>query len=203
MRNGTLSRSGIGAVVIAAALALCACTAPSAPASNTPAATAGAGLSPKAAAAKVMAGQKDHAVIASAKGTLESNGVASPVIAQVLDVRATATATVVTWRLKSASTSRGRVVSFQLARPPLTDTRLLGIVDTATDTTYRPYTYTPAKGNGEDLACACSTLPDYVDSIGEVLYAVMPPLPKSVAKVDVTLPGFDTMKAVAVDRAVD
>ena len=33
--------------------------------------------------------------------------------------------------------------------------------------------------------------------------AVMPPLPKSVAKVDVTLPGFDTMKAVAVDRAVD
>ncbi|WP_243063343.1 hypothetical protein [Humibacter sp. RRB41] len=183
-----------------AALALCGCTAASPSSTGTPTAAADSELSSKEAAAKVMATPKPLPVLATAKGTLEANGTASPVVAEVLRIHATATSTVVTWRLKSASDAKVRTASFQLAYPPLMDTRLLGIVDAATHTTYRPYTYVPAQGNGDDLACACSTLPDYVDATGEVMYGVVPPLPASVTKADVTLPGFSTV-TVAVDRS--
>jgi hypothetical protein len=183
-----------------AVLALCGCTASSPSSTGTPTTTVRAQLSPKDAAAKVMATPKPLPVLATAKGTLEANGAASPVVAQVLRIHAITTSTVVTWRLKSASDAKVRTASFQLAHPPLMDTRLLGIVDAATHTTYRPFTYFPAQGNGDDLECACSKLPDDVDATGEVMYAVVPPLPASVTKVDVTLPGFATVK-VAVDRS--
>lgn len=195
--------TALASVAAAAVLALCACSTPSASSTNSvshPAAPSTAHeLSSKDAIAKMMARPGTPRVLGSASGTLDAIGT-SAVVAQVLQVRTGTASTLVVWRLKSASDARVSTKSFQLARPPLMDTRLLGLVDTATHTTYRPYTYIPAQGNGEDLGCACSEVPNDVDASGEILYAVVPPLPRSVAKVDVTLPGFDTMRKVPVEH---
>jgi hypothetical protein len=157
-------------------------------------------LSPQAAAAEIMATPDPLPTLAQAHGSLATSTGTSKVVAQVLRIRATTTNTVVVWRLKSASGARAKTTSFQLAHPPLMDTRLLGIVDTTTHTTYRPYTYPPARGDGDDLDCTCNRLPDEVGRAGEVLTAVVPPLPRSATTVDVTLPGFARMKHVPVDR---
>jgi hypothetical protein len=194
----------LASAATAMVLALCACSAPS-PSSTTSATPGGTAsdpqqLSAKDAVTKIMATPKTPKVLGAARGTLEAATGTSSVVAQVLRVQAGPASTLVVWRLKSASNARVESKSFQLARPPLMDTRLLGLVDTATNTTYRPYTYIPAQGNGDDLGCACSDLPDDVDANGDVLYAIVAPLPRSVTTVDVTLPGFDTMKKIPIER---
>lgn len=196
----------------AAALTLGACTAshstdratgaatPAASASPTP--TPSASLLPASdAAAAIMATPDALPVLGRAHGTIDVLDKKSPVVAEVLQVRATPSNTHVVWRLKSATTSKVDTFSFQFASAPLADTRLLGIVDPTTRTTYRPYTYAPAKGNGNDNACTCSDLPAGVDENGEILDAVVPPLPASVTTVNVTMPGFATITHVPVDRA--
>lgn len=145
-----------------------------------------------------MAASDNLPVLASAKGTITASGTQSQVTAEVLQVKDSPQATLVIWRLRSASSSPADTKSFQFARPPLFDTRLLGVVDPGSKKTYRPYTYVPAAGNGEDIACVCSTLPDSVDSSGTVMYAVLPPIPGGVATVNVTLPGFAAMNGVKV-----
>jgi hypothetical protein len=212
MEETGMTRRGmsvLATVVVAAGLVLCGCTAPSSTGSTaSPGSAAGArddtqSLSPKDAVAKVMADPKALPVLATSKGTIETGTGAgtSAVIAQVLEVRSEANSTLVVWRLKSATGGSVDTASFQLAYPPLMDTRLLGVVDPATKTTFRPYTYVPANGDGRDLDCACSTLPQSVDGSGQVLYALVPSLPKSVKKVEITIPGFATTKGISVERA--
>ncbi|WP_446665234.1 hypothetical protein [Flexivirga sp. B27] len=144
------------------------------------------------AIAKVMASSADMPAIASSKGSLEAAVGTSSVRAEVLQVKSTAQATRVIWRLKSASGKSVATNTFQLSRPPLFDTRQLGIVDPKTKKTIHPFTY----GEPQDPGCVCSTLPDSVNGDGVVLYAVLPPLPSGTSLVNVTLPGFKTMTGV-------
>ncbi|HWC22386.1 MAG TPA: hypothetical protein VG502_08825 [Flexivirga sp.] len=116
----------------------------------------------------------------------------------MLQVTTSPQATRVTWRLKSASSATANTKSFQFARPPLFDTRLLGLVNPQTKVTLHPYTSVPAGGNGMDNECACSSLPDSVNAKGTVLYAVLPALPAGASTVNVTLPGFKPMTGVKV-----
>lgn len=151
-----------------------------------------------AAIAKVMGSSDDLPVLASSKGVLKSSTGSSTVVAEVLQVRSSSQATRITWRLKSASSATANTKSFQFARPPLFDTRLLGIVDPKTKKTFHPYTLVPAGGDGTDTDCACSSLPDSVNAKGVVLYAVLPALPSGTSSVNVTLPGFKAMPGVKV-----
>ncbi|MFC6708040.1 hypothetical protein [Flexivirga alba] len=151
-----------------------------------------------AAIAKVMGSSNDLPVLASSSGTLNTSTGSSAVVAEVLQVMTSDQATRVTWRLKSASSATANTKSFQFARPPLFDTRLLGLVNSQTKTTLHPYTSVPAGGNGMDNGCACSSLPDSVNSQGTILYAVLPALPTGATTVNVTLPGFKTMTGVKV-----
>lgn len=151
-----------------------------------------------AAIAKVMGSSNNLPVLASAGGTLKSSTGSSAVVAEVLQVMTAPQATRVTWRLKSASSATANTKSFQLARPPLFDTRLLGLVNPQTKVTLHPFTFVPDGGNGMDNGCACSSLPDSVNATGTVLYAVLPPLPAGTSSVNVTLPGFTTMTGVQV-----
>lgn len=151
-----------------------------------------------AAIAKVMGSSNDLRVLASSKGTLKSSTGSAAVVAEVLQVTSSAQATRVTWRLKSATSATANTKSFQFARPPLFDTRLLGVVDPQTKKTFHPYTLVPAGGDGTDTDCACSSLPDSVNATGTVMYAVLPALPTGVSTVNVSLPGFKTMTGVQV-----
>lgn len=152
-----------------------------------------------AAIAKVMGSSDKLPVLASSKGTLQTSTGSSAVIAEVLQVKASADATRVTWRLKSATSATADTKSFQLARPPLFDTRQLGVVDPKTKHALHPYTYVPVSGHdGQDNACACSDLPDSVNADGAVLYAVLPALPTGTTSVNVTLPGFHDLTDVRV-----
>ncbi|GAB3614212.1 hypothetical protein [Humibacter ginsengisoli] len=195
-------------VVVAAAaalvLALCGCTGPTHPSSTT-SATPSAGateLPVKDAIAKIMANGKDLPVLGTSNGTINGPGdQPAKVVAQVLQVSATSDATLVVWRLGSATHQTVSTTSIQLSHPPLFDTRLLGVVDPRAKITYRPYTYVPIQGNGEDNSCLCSDLPSQVDGEGELLYAVVPPLPSSVKSVDLTLPGFADIKGIKVGRS--
>jgi hypothetical protein len=150
------------------------------------------------AIAQVMGSTENLPALASSKGKLKTSSSTSPVVAEVLQVKNSSEATRVTWRLKSASGSSVDTKSFQFARPPLFDTRLLGVVDPASKKTYHPYTYIPASGDGSDTSCVCSDLPDSVNAKGAELYAVLPPLPSGVTTVNVTLPGFKAMTGVKV-----
>jgi hypothetical protein len=197
------------AVAAAALLSLSACTAPddhSPASSRAPSAasssTGASQLPVKDAIKKIMAKGSAFPVLGTSDGTLNGPG-EQPVklVTEVLQVRASQEQTLVVWRLKSATDQTVLTTSFQLAHPPLTDTRLLGIVDPKTKTTYRPYTYVPIVGNGEDSSCLCSKLPEQIDGSGEILYAVVPPLPKAVKSVDVTLPGFETISGIRVERS--
>lgn len=151
-----------------------------------------------AAIAKVMGSSNDLPVLASSRGSLKSSAGSATVVAEVLQVMTSGQATRVTWRLKSASEATANTKSFQFARPPLFDTRLLGLVNPQTKTTLHPYTFVPSGGNGMDNGCACSALPDSVNATGAVLYAVLPPLPAGTTSVNVTLPGFKPMTGVQV-----
>lgn len=151
-----------------------------------------------AAIAKVMGSSDDLPVLATSKGTLRTSTGSSAVVAEVLQVMSSPQATRVTWRLKSASSATANTKSFQFARPPLFDTRLLGLVNPQTKAALHPYTSVPAGGNGMDNSCACSSLPDSVNSTGAVLYAVLPALPSGTTTVNITLPGFKTMTGVQV-----
>lgn len=193
----------IAAAAAALVLALCGCTATGHPASTASVMpSAGATDMPvKDAIAKIMAKAKDLPVLGTSNGTLDGPGATVKVVAQVLQVKAMTDETLVVWRLKSATDQAVLTTSFQLSHPPLSDTRLLGVVDPKAKTTYRPYTYVPIEGDGRDNSCLCSDLPYQVDGNGEVLYAVVPPLPASVTSVDVTLPGFADVKGVKVERS--
>lgn len=167
--------------------------------SGSSAAPSGEGTSAAdAAIAKVMGSSDKLPVLASGSGSLKTSTGSSAVVAEVLQVMSSPQATRVTWRLKSASSATANTKSFQLARPPLFDTRLLGLVDPRTKSTLHPYTFVPAGGNGMDNGCACSNLPDSVNATGTVLYAVLPPLPAGTSSVNVTLPGFKPMTDVRV-----
>ena len=152
----------------------------------------------EAAIAEVMGSGDNLPVLGTSHGTLEASSGKSSVIAEILQVKNSAQATQVTWRLKSASGATADTRSFQFARPPLFDTRLLGVVDPATKKIYHPYTYVPAQGDGSDTSCVCSELPNSVDTTGTVLYAVLPPLPSGTTTVNVTLPGFAAVTGVKV-----
>lgn len=154
-----------------------------------------------AAIAKVMGSSDKLPVLATSRGSLKASGGSSTVVAEILQVMRSPQATRVTWRLKSASSTTANTKSFQFARPPLFDTRLLGLVDPKTKSTLHPYTFVPAGGNGLDNGCACSSLPDSVNAAGTVLYAVLPPLPVGTSSVNVTLPGFTTMTGVKVSSS--
>lgn len=151
-----------------------------------------------AAIAKVMGSSNKLPVLASSRGSLKTSTGSSTVVAEVLQVMRSPQATRVIWRLKSASSATANTKSFQFARPPLFDTRLLGLVDARTKHTLHPYTFVPSGGNGMDNGCACSNFPDSVNTNGIVLYAVLPPLPADTSSVNVTLPGFKTMTGVRV-----
>jgi len=194
--------AAFAAVGLTTALILCGCTATSLPAktgTSSPQAS-GRTSAAKAAIARIMAAPADLPVLGTAKGTLTSSTGTTAVVAEILQVRADPDGTIVTWRIKSPTDQKARSSSFQLSRPPLDDTRLLGVVDPATHTTYRAYTYAPAQGDGSDTACLCSDLPTDVDGGGELMYALVPTLPDSVKTVDVTLPGFATVTGIGVDR---
>lgn len=172
--------------------------APSASASSS-------GMPADQAAQKIMGTtQGDAKALASSRGTLDVTDKKSAVTAEILDIHAYQETTQVAWRLKNATGGAVDTASFQLARPPLFDTRQLGLVDTATSNTYRPFTFVPMGGvagdEGRDTSCVCGDLPDKTDATGGVLYAELPALPEGVTSVSVTIPGFKTMTGVPVSR---
>lgn len=167
-------------------------------ASSTTSVSSDARSAAQDAIAEVMGSSNDLPVAGSSTGSIEASSGRSSVTAEILQVKNTPQATQLTWRLKSAGGATADTRSFQFARPPLTDTRLLGVVDPQTKKTYHPYTYVPAQGDGSDTACVCSNLPSSVDRTGTVLYAVLPPLPAGATTVNVTLPGFPAVTGVRV-----
>lgn len=155
----------------------------------------------KAAIRKIMSTSIGGRAIATARGTLAGPSKTVRVIAQVLAIHRGHDSTVLIWLLKSASGKEVRTSSFQLAHPPLLDTRLVSLVDRRAGRSYYPYTYVPyQQPGGQDTGCLCSDVPASTDGHGTVLYAVMPALPTGTTSVDVTIPGFTTMKAVPVTR---
>lgn len=204
MIQGKIRSAMVAAVAAVVLLALSACTTstPPSPTSSAAETDVATQMPPKEAIAKIMAKGADLPVLGTSNGTL--NGPANePVklVAELLQARATPDATLVVWRLKSATDQTVLTTSSQLAHPPLSDTRLLGVVDPKTKTTYRPYTYVPIEGNGQDNSCLCSDLPYQVDGSGELIYAVVPPLPASATSVSVTIPGFETFTGIKVERS--
>ena len=196
--------TALAAAVAALALVLCGCSAAEHPSSSSTSgseATDAAQLPTKDAIAKIMRNETAATALGSSDGTLEGPTGTVDVVAEVLHVEARSDATVVEWRLKSASGASVHTTSSQLAHPPLSDTRLLGVIDPKAKVTYRPYTYVPIEGNGHDNECLCSKLPDEVNGEGERLYAVLPPLPASVSSVTITLPGFETLTHIGVTRS--
>lgn len=191
------------AAACAGALLLAGCTSPST-GHETPKVTSSHrdGDSAKTAIKKIMASSDTAKAIASAKGTIAAGGQDAPsaVVAEILQVEALPDSTELVWRLKSANGDTVATNSFQLSKPPFLSTRYVGLIDAAAKKTYFPYTYAPAKADGADNACLCSGIPDEVGGKGTVLYSVMPPLPSSLATVDVTIPGFDPITDVKVSR---
>ncbi|TWP35954.1 hypothetical protein [Leekyejoonella antrihumi] len=120
--------------------------------------------------------------------------------AQILRIVRTSLSTTVVWRLKSTSGATVPTNSSQLSgAAPLFDTRQLALVDVEGNKTFYPYTYVPiGQPTGLDTKCLCSDLPDSVSGGGVVLYAMMPALPAGASTVNVSIPGFSTMKSVKV-----
>jgi len=197
-------RVGAAAVALLMATALLtSCSGDDTPA-GTPSSGAGASASPSSsgpsAAEKLtqqLLGDTTEApAVASASGTVEILGKRYQLVADVIAVRASASTTLLQWRLKSASADSTSSLGFWLSRPPLFDSRRVTILDHAGNHALNPFTY-----DENEHDCVCSTLPGSVDAQGEPLYGLYPPLAGSTTTVDITLPGFPAMKDVPVTRS--
>ncbi|MCQ9385558.1 hypothetical protein [Brevibacterium moorei] len=169
---------------------------------TSPGAPGAAGTLPaEQAAQQIMGSQEETDSAGLGAGTLDAASGPVKVGAEAVSVQTDAQETRVTWRLKNLAHGTVDTGSFQLARPPLMDTRALGLADAGGGRVYHPYTYVPVNSiGGEDTACVCSELPERTNDSGQLLYAELPPLPESVHTVTLTLPGFASVKNVPVHR---
>ncbi len=200
-----------GLVLTGAAVLLAGCSGASSPdAGATPTgarpgtSTAGPGSSPTSSTAEQITTQilgtvDGTAPVASVRGNLVTQTAKFPALAEVLEVRAGATSTLLRWRLKSAAGPQVNTRGFGMSRPPLFDTRGVALRDTAGKQVLSPFTYVPQK-NENDISCVCSDVPGAIGDEPEPMYALYPPLDPAATTVDVILPGFAVAKAVAVTR---
>lgn len=146
--------------------------------------------------AQLLGTTADDPALASAQGTVEITGKRYQLVADVLEVRANADTTLLRWRLKSASGESTQAFGFWLSRPPQFDSRRVTVLDKAGNQALSPFTF-----GKDEVSCVCSTIPHTVNGEGEPMYALFPPLDAASSTVDVTLPGFATMKDVPVTRS--
>lgn len=201
-----------GLVLTGAAVLLAGCSGASSPgAGATPTGarsgsgpTTGGSGSPTSSTAEQLTTQilgttDDTAPVASVEGNLTTRTDRFPAVAQVLEVRASATSTLLRWRLKSAAGTQTGTRGFALSRPPFFDTRAVSLRDAAGKQVLSPFTYVPQKSEN-DLGCVCSAIPGAIGEDAEPMYALYPPLDPAATTVDVMLPGFAVAKAVTVTR---
>lgn len=215
-RNGievTRSVSRVAALVLTgAAVLLAGCSAASTPgAGATPTgarpsgtSTAGTSSSPTSSTAEQLTAQilgasADSAPIASVKGDLTVLSDRFPAVAEVLEVRADATGTLLRWQLRSAAGLQINTLGFGLSRPPLFDTRGVALRDRAGKQVLSPFTFAPQK-DADDTGCVCSGVPSAIGDDAEPMYALYPPLSAGATTVDVLLPGFAVATSVPVTR---
>lgn len=189
----------------AVALGVSGCTGSSQPhptsasATPRPGTTAAAGLQKWLKSGGAMPERK---AVAQSQGTILTSNTNQKIAvkAEVLSVTRTPTTTELVWRLSTADGSSIDFNTTQLSQLPWNDSRLIGLEDTATKTTYHPYTMVPPRtADGSASECVCSKLELLgLDGTGHILYASMPPLPKDVSTVTVTIPGFPDMPGVPV-----
>lgn len=149
--------------------------------------------------AQVLAAAGGSTPLASVRGDLTVLSKRFPAVAEVLEVRASATSTLLRWQLKSAAGLQVNTRGFGLSRPPLFDTRAVSLRDAAGKHVLSPFTWAPQAG-GDDTGCVCSGVPGALGDEAEPMYALYPPLDPAATTVDVLLPGFAVAKAVAVTR---
>ncbi|UUT36350.1 hypothetical protein [Microbacterium elymi] len=192
--------AGLAAAGLALALALAGCTAtppPTPPSPSTPSPTA---LSVDQVSKKIADAAFPTGSIAHTDGTIDAIDKTAVTI-DVVALEALPDSTMLELRIATASGKEERITSFQFAVAPFHDTRNIGLVDTASGKTYRPYTYQNARdADGQNTGCLCDGLPDSADGTGILVSMIMPPLPDGTDAVDVTIPGMTTMKAVPVSR---
>lgn len=182
-----------GVVAVLLTMVLAACTGSDEPGSG-PTAGGSTTTSPEPAAeqltAQLLEGEEAPEPVATVAGTfLGTTGESSPVEVDVLQVRAGERSTLLRWRLRSASGQPVNVRSSALSRPAGSDTRAVVLVDEAGDQRLQPFTYVPQKvDDGRDLFCVCSGLPIEVGEVGELMYALYPPLDPTATTVDVLIP---------------
>ncbi|WP_029145242.1 hypothetical protein [Microbacterium luticocti] len=202
MTNRMPRRAAASALGTAAAIglivALAGCTSTSTPdPSHSPSPTA---LSVDQVAKKITDASVPTTSIAHTDGTIDSID-DTPVTIDVVALDALPDSTLLELRIATTSGAEARVNSFQFAVTPFQDTRNIGLVDAASGKTYRPYTFTNARdSSGQKTGCLCDTLPDSSDGDGVLVSMIMPPLSERTDRVDVTIPGFTTMKDVPVSR---
>jgi len=163
-----------------------------------------ASASPSTSAAEALVdelleGDEAPPPLATARGDLPLvTGPSAPVEVEVLQVRASADATLLRWRLRSADGQSRQLASNALSTSPSRDTRQVALVDEEGGVRLQPYTY--LRQQTGTVSCVCSVLPGRVGRNGVSMYALYPPLKAGVASVDVVLPGVLTAQDVEVTR---
>ncbi|MFC6005544.1 hypothetical protein [Angustibacter luteus] len=141
--------------------------------------------------------------IASAQANVQLNPQLSgstplALTADVIEVSAADTMTVLHWRLRSTSGDSVQPSGTWLNGGTAgSDTSQVAMVDTAGKLRLLPF-----KTDTGDYAtgCICSPMPRDVDGTGVDMYATYPALAASATTVDVALPQFPVMKGVKVTR---
>ncbi|MDT0157086.1 hypothetical protein Q9R19_05535 [Microbacterium sp. ARD32] len=192
------SASLMAAALLVGGVLLAGCTGTPAPATPKPSPSSTA-LTAKDVAQKIDGTELSTASLAHVDGTVTSAGKQIKVRIDVEEVRALRDSTMLTWRLSSTSGRQEDVASFQFAVAPDLDTRNIALVVDGGDRALRPYTYRYQNVPGRGSVCLCATITG-TDGTGLQLTALMPPLPDEAKRVDVSMPGFELMKAVPVTR---
>lgn len=149
----------------------------------------------------VLGGDEVPEPLATVTGVLPLGTGGSQVVVDVLEVKASSTSTLLRWRLRSPGAQRVRTYTSALSLPNVFDTRAVGLVDEQGGRRLQPYTFVPQRNADDDIACACSTLPDDVGPAGLLMYALYPPLSPQTTTVDVVVPGLAVAQDIAVTRS--
>ena len=187
------------AAVIAAGVMLAGCTGTPSPRPSS-SDSAQAKASARDVVKKIAETKPSTASIAHADGVVRAPGAEAEVRIDVEEIRALPDSTVLSWRLSTASGSKQNVSTFQFSVAPHLDTRNIALVASGGDVTLRPYTFRDQNDPQQPAACLCGTPGADTDGTGQQLFALLPALPDGTRTVDVSMPGFDIMKAVPVTR---
>lgn len=190
-------------VLVSSLVALTGCTSNGDSASGNPAAEPSADPAGSAAAAltaEVLEGDEVPDPLATITGELPLLRGGSPVVVDILQVRASDTSTLLRWRLRSPNEERVDTYTSALSLPNRFDTRGVELVDDRGGQRLQPYTYVP-QANDNPISCVCSQLPNEVGEAGVLMYALYPALDPATKALDVTVPGLEVAQDVPVERS--